>query len=177
MLIFLFLFATLERGDASILQFWIMEMKKALCKIVAVAAGVAMAFSCSADLGDLFDGMAARDGGYAYDGAEGMAEPSGTGEGENNGNTRAGLLTAGEWNDLDNWQFWGKLMLSQGDGKADEDEDGDGDEGLHGRRGGLGARTRRRRDGRRRGRHARYRRCTWPSCAARSPRSRSPAAA
>lgn len=106
-----------------------MDMKKAIYKILAVAAGAVMAFSCSADMEGIFDGWAAKDGGYDYDGAEGMSEPSGAGEGENNGNTNAGLLTAGEWNDLDNWQFWGQLMLSQGDGKNEELEDGDWDEG------------------------------------------------
>jgi hypothetical protein len=106
-----------------------MDMKKAINKILAVAAGAVMAFSCSADMEGIFDGWAAKDGGYDYDGAEGMSEPSGTGEGENNGNTNAGLLTAGEWNDLDNWQFWGQLMLSQGDGKTEEVEDGEWYEG------------------------------------------------
>lgn len=106
-----------------------MDMKKAIYKILAVAAGAVMAFSCSADMEGIFDGRAAKDGGYDYDGAVGMAEPSGTGEGENNGNTNAGLLTAGEWNDLDNWQFWGQLMLSQGVGKTEEVEDGEWYEG------------------------------------------------
>lgn len=27
-----------------------------------------------------------------------------------NGNTQAGVVTAGEWNDLDHWDFWSKLM-------------------------------------------------------------------
>ncbi len=38
------------------------------------------------------------------------SEPSETGE---NGNSQAGRVTAGEWNDLDNWDFWGNLMTGQ----------------------------------------------------------------
>lgn len=37
-----------------------------------------------------------------------------SGDSVNGGNTSAGVLTAGEWNDLDNWNFWGNMMLSQG---------------------------------------------------------------
>ena len=35
----------------------------------------------------------------------------GTGEGTQQGNTQAGIVTAGEWCDLSNWAFWSKLML------------------------------------------------------------------
>ena len=31
------------------------------------------------------------------------------------GGGQAGVVTAGEWNDLDNWPFWGKLMNTKGD--------------------------------------------------------------
>lgn len=30
-----------------------------------------------------------------------------------NGQAQAGLVTAGEWNDLDNWEFWGDLLNNQ----------------------------------------------------------------
>ncbi|MBQ9668961.1 MAG: VWA domain-containing protein [Prevotella sp.] len=36
-----------------------------------------------------------------------------TGGGEGSGNTAAGIVTAGEWNDLRNWSFWSGLMASQ----------------------------------------------------------------
>lgn len=32
--------------------------------------------------------------------------------GEGSGNNQAGVITAGEWNDLDNWSFWNTLMAS-----------------------------------------------------------------
>ena len=48
---------------------------------------------------------------------EGMADiaafcgPNGGGQGRPGG--QAGVLTAGEWNDLDHWDFWSGLMTSQ----------------------------------------------------------------
>ena len=43
-----------------------------------------------------------------------------SGSSGNGDNTSAGVLTAGEWNDLDNWYFWGNMMLSQGSGNDDD---------------------------------------------------------
>ena len=34
-----------------------------------------------------------------------------------NGNSLAGVVTAGEWNDLENWGFWNNLMSGQNEGK------------------------------------------------------------
>ena len=110
-------------------------MKKTIYNVLAVAAVAAMALSCST-AGDYFDKM--MDGGGTYDresfmdGGGDAAEPSAPGEGEEpgqSGNTNAGMLTAGEWNDLDNWQFWGKLMLSQGENDVIDIEDGEYYEG------------------------------------------------
>lgn len=42
-----------------------------------------------------------------------IAVPGGEG-----GNTSAGVLTAGEWNDLDHWDFWGKLFKDEDITKA-----------------------------------------------------------
>lgn len=39
---------------------------------------------------------------------------------EGNGNSLAGVVTAGEWNDLDNWQFWNALMDGQNESKSYE---------------------------------------------------------
>ena len=109
-----------------------MDMKKAIYNLMAVAAVAAMAISCDA-AGDYFGKMMDGDYEYAVDGrmaGESDVAPSAPGEGENgNGNTQAGMLTAGEWNDLDNWPFWGKLMLSQGEDEAGKIEDGDWYEG------------------------------------------------
>ena len=33
-----------------------------------------------------------------------------------------GLLTAGEWNDLDNWPFWGRLMTPKPDSGQQEQD-------------------------------------------------------
>ena len=48
------------------------------------------------------------------DGADGGG-PTGTG-----GNTQAGVVTAGEWNDLDNWAYWSRLMLSEDYGEKSD---------------------------------------------------------
>ncbi|MBO4466245.1 MAG: VWA domain-containing protein [Bacteroidales bacterium] len=98
-------------------------MRKKIYNIIAVAAVTAMAFSCTA-ADDFWKGFAdgdfgGRGGEYTTDEVDGMPYApgeGGSGEENGNGNANAGLLTAGEWNDLDNWQFWGKLMLNQGEG-------------------------------------------------------------
>lgn len=85
-------------------------MKKTLRAIFLLAATAAVAFSCAKADGYLKGDPRA----YSEDGPAGdYGEASGASEGEGNGNTSAGMLTAGEWRDLDNWDFWGNLMLSQ----------------------------------------------------------------
>ena len=95
-------------------------MRMKIYNIFAVAAVAAMAISCTA--ADDFwkaaiDGDLSGRGDYMADMEGAPSAPGGGGSGEENGNghNNAGLLTAGEWNDLDNWQFWGKLMLNQGE--------------------------------------------------------------
>ncbi len=46
--------------------------------------------------------------------ADVAATMSERGGGDGNGG-QAGVVTAAEWNDLDNWPFWGSLMTKQGD--------------------------------------------------------------
>ena len=74
---------------------------------ISVLAGLCLlAVSCTTggDGGDYgwekgpYDGYALSDGGTSGDG-------SGAG-----GNTQAGIVTAGEWRDLDHWGFWSQLM-------------------------------------------------------------------
>lgn len=48
---------------------------------------------------------------------EGSAGADGGEEGDNGGNSLAGVVTAGEWNDLENWEFWNGLMSGQNEGK------------------------------------------------------------
>lgn len=45
------------------------------------------------------------------------ASLDGSAEGGDIGNSQAGIVTAGEWNDLDNWSFWNDLMSGQNSGK------------------------------------------------------------
>ena len=109
-------------------------MRKTLYNIIAIAAVAAMAFSCTAadDFWKAADGYLGGRDAYTADDLEGAPTAPGGGEsGEEGGNenTNAGMLTAGEWNDLDNWQFWGDLMLSQGEDEASQIEDGNYYEG------------------------------------------------
>ena len=81
---------------------------------------MALAVSCTKG-DDGYEGASELDSGkgegeYAYDpaaptgdyGGEGMTEPGG-----NNGSGEAGVLTAAEWNDLANWEFWTNVMNNQ----------------------------------------------------------------
>ncbi len=58
-----------------------------------------------------------------YEGERGDAEMMGPEGGESgdsegdNGNSLAGVVTAGEWNDLENWGFWNALMSGQNEKK------------------------------------------------------------
>ncbi len=86
-------------------------------KLAFFFSAVMLAASCSMDGvadfsksdGGYYDlsGEAVGDGGYG----EAAGEPSGNGEG--GGNSQAGRITAGEWNDLDHWDFWGQLMTGE----------------------------------------------------------------
>ena len=76
------------------------KMKKAVFFLIALAS----VFSCSkADWG----------GGYSFsDGSHSKTESGwGGGQGGYHGG-QAGVLTAGEWNDLDHWDLWSSLMVS-----------------------------------------------------------------
>ena len=74
-------------------------MKKAFLFLIALAS----VFSCSK-----YDYM----GDYGYrEGDYSMSEAGWGGQGGRPGG-QAGVLTAGEWNDLDHWDFWSGLMTS-----------------------------------------------------------------
>ena len=68
-------------------------------------------FSCDSEgpesLADLSDSGAA-----ASSFSEGASSGSSGGTGQGGG--QSGLITAGEWNDLDNWDFWKNLVNNQG---------------------------------------------------------------
>ena len=85
-------------------------------KLVYIISALCLIASCDADLNEVdFGGKgggeyAASDGEWGGEGVAPGSGESGNGEG---GNSQAGRVTAGEWCDLDNWEFWGKLMNGQ----------------------------------------------------------------
>ena len=91
---------------------WI-DMKK----LVYLIGVLGMAVSCTA--GGIFSGEKA---GMILDGMASSDRGLMPGESEGQGGGEAGVLTAGEWNDLQNWDFWGKLMTTP----AQEGDDGQG---------------------------------------------------
>lgn len=80
---------------------------------------VLTAFIFTACEAGYFDTMAPGDA----EGGRGDAEMMGPSDGEpgeegsNGGNSLAGVVTAGEWNDLENWGFWNELMSGQNEDK------------------------------------------------------------
>lgn len=72
--------------------------------ILFLCALTVLALSCSK--GESWDSGGASDSGYRS-----SSDASSGNSGQIN---NAGKITAGEWNDLRNWGFWGKLMNSQG---------------------------------------------------------------
>ena len=94
-------------------------MKKVL--FCLTVAAMALAVSCTKGDDGYYESATEADygkgeGEYAYDpaapsgdyGGEGMTEPGGQ-----NGGGEAGVLTAAEWNDLANWEFWTNVMNNQ----------------------------------------------------------------
>ena len=76
---------------------------------------LSMAFLCAcAEKNSAEDPIAPGEGGYTDTGYEGD-DVSGGGGGESGngqGQGQAGVITAGEWRDLDNWLFWSNLMTN-----------------------------------------------------------------
>lgn len=90
--------------------------------IIAAVAVVAFA-ACEA--GDYYDPAPYMEGGsgkVAYDadspgGGSDSGDMPGEGQGQQN---QAGIVTAGEWRDLDHWSFWGGLMTSEDEVATDQ---------------------------------------------------------
>ena len=87
----------------------------ALTSIMLLAVGTVVT-SCSTGDDGNYDGYYSLEGdisdeSYAMSGEKGGAS-YGIG-GDQSGNTQAGVVTAGEWNDLDHWAFWSALMAGQ----------------------------------------------------------------
>jgi hypothetical protein len=81
-------------------------------KLAVFFGAVLFAASCSSEMmdGDYYmkgGEYAADSAGFGGEGGDEGTEPGG------NGNSEAGRVTAGEWCDLDNWDFWGGLMTGQ----------------------------------------------------------------
>ena len=68
----------------------------------------AMLTACTEGDGEADDSYIPGEKALSADVAEGGPGTSGTGS---DGNTLAGIVTAGEWNDLQHWPFWSRLML------------------------------------------------------------------
>lgn len=82
--------------------------------ILALAAAVGTGLcSCSMDSAGAFDLGLSGEGSMSDAMSPGESE-DGSGEGTN---STAGMITAGEWNDLDNWGFWNGLMSGQNENK------------------------------------------------------------
>lgn len=56
---------------------------------------------------------AISDASYSYSGGDSPTSTGDWGDGNPNGQFEPGVLTAGEWNDLDNWDFWNNLLNNQ----------------------------------------------------------------
>lgn len=84
--------------------------------IATIFAAMMMTFgisSCSmADMDSSILGDTGMAPEASPEGGDSGEEPGGEG-----GNSQAGKVTAGEWNDLDNWNFWNSLMDGQNENK------------------------------------------------------------
>lgn len=85
-------------------------------KLLLLLFPIVLFAACNTDKYEHEPGMPtpdAKDGGPESDYGD-YDEPSGAGEpsSQGNGQTQAGVVTAGEWRDLDNWLFWSNLMTN-----------------------------------------------------------------
>lgn len=84
-----------------------------LRSLAPFAAGILLA-GCSAMVYEKDGGLFGDGGRYGESYAEDSPGVVGGGDGgSGNGNTQAGIVTAGEWRDLDHWQFWSGLMTGE----------------------------------------------------------------
>lgn len=80
--------------------------------LMAGLASLCMSCSDNSDdcCGDMAGATEFSEDAIAKDGFSGEAPGEGDAESEQGNQTYSGLLTAGEWNDLDNWKFWTDLL-------------------------------------------------------------------
>lgn len=78
-------------------------------KLIFLFTLVVLALSCTKTEDDLRSSETGGDY-YSLDGSKEGGDTGSTGTGGSDGDTiQSGQLTAGEWNDLDNWEFWSNL--------------------------------------------------------------------
>ncbi|MCR5408961.1 MAG: VWA domain-containing protein [Bacteroidales bacterium] len=90
-------------------------------KLAYIIGAFLFAVSCSSGEWEYMEGGSFMKDGGSYSTADasvgeggGASEPGGeSSEPGENGNSQAGRVTAGEWCDLDHWDFWGGLMTGQ----------------------------------------------------------------
>jgi len=78
-------------------------------RIVLFFSCALLLFSCSKDERGLSDPLSpglSSDSDSSFDSSGGASTPSGE------GNNNSGLITAGEWNDLENWDYWIDSLLN-----------------------------------------------------------------
>lgn len=82
-------------------------------RFLAILTAIIFA-ACEADFAAMAPG---EKGDYELMDPDSSGGADGGEEDSNNGNSLAGVVTAGEWNDLENWGFWNNLMSGQNEGK------------------------------------------------------------
>ena len=88
-------------------------LKKIFIAAVLFVAGLLIAGCSAKDLGFWDDDYPGKDGRYYEADIAGEGGGAGGGEEPGNGNSTAGIVTAGEWRDLDHWAFWSSLMTGE----------------------------------------------------------------
>jgi len=85
-----------------------MNMKREFLKISILLFTALFCFSC----GELSDGDSEKSGGdrYVSDESGGGAPSNGSGGSNEQPQPQPGMITAGEWNDLDSWSFWNGVI-------------------------------------------------------------------
>ena len=88
-------------------------MKNQLPHLLTILCFLLVLSSCEEDIdGDIAstaDGYHRAEGAFSLD-AGGSSGGSSTGVNGNGEETEAGVITAGEWNDLENWSFWNSII-------------------------------------------------------------------